>query len=73
MRLKAEFLTNTVQKFSPYLTGNTLRLRYKCQPVNAVSETIAVFFVRTIRNLGRRQSLCVLKHAVYSDNWILNG
>jgi hypothetical protein len=23
-------------KFSPYLTGNTLRLRYKAQPVNAV-------------------------------------
>jgi hypothetical protein len=25
-----------VYKHSPYLTGNTLRLRYKAQPVNAV-------------------------------------
>jgi hypothetical protein len=23
-------------EFTPYLTGNTLRLRYKAQPVNAV-------------------------------------
>jgi hypothetical protein len=32
--------TNTLcgqnAEFSPYLTGNTLRLRYKAQPVNAV-------------------------------------
>jgi hypothetical protein len=25
-----------IYKFSPYLTGNTLRLRYKAQPINAV-------------------------------------
>jgi hypothetical protein len=25
-----------IYKFSPYLTGNTLRLRHKCQPVNSV-------------------------------------
>jgi hypothetical protein len=25
-----------IDKSSPYLTGNTLRLRYKAQPVNAV-------------------------------------
>jgi hypothetical protein len=25
-----------IYKLSPYLTGNTLRLRYKAQPVNAV-------------------------------------
>jgi hypothetical protein len=30
-----QFLTN-IYKFSSYLTGNTLRLRYKDQPVNAV-------------------------------------
>jgi hypothetical protein len=28
--------TNNIQTFSSYLTGNTLRLRYKAQPVNAV-------------------------------------
>jgi hypothetical protein len=33
---KTEFLLNTIYKFSSYLTGNTLRLRYKAQPVNAV-------------------------------------
>jgi hypothetical protein len=34
--LKTEFLLNDVYKSSPYLTGKTLRLRYKAQPVNAV-------------------------------------
>jgi hypothetical protein len=34
--LKTEFLLNNIQNFSPYLTGNTLRLGYKAQPVNAV-------------------------------------
>jgi hypothetical protein len=29
-------LLNNVYKPSPYLTGNTLRLRYKAQTVNAV-------------------------------------
>jgi hypothetical protein len=28
----------SIYKFSSYLTGNTLRLRYKAQPVNAVQE-----------------------------------
>jgi hypothetical protein len=27
---------NNIYKSSPYLTGNTLRLHYKAQPVNAV-------------------------------------
>jgi hypothetical protein len=27
---------NTEHRYSPYLTGNTLRLRYRAQPVNAV-------------------------------------
>jgi hypothetical protein len=35
--------TNNIQRFSPYLTGNTLYLRYKAQPVNAVKETVAVY------------------------------
>jgi hypothetical protein len=33
---KTEFLRNNIYKSSLYLTGNTLRLRYKAQPVNAV-------------------------------------
>jgi hypothetical protein len=41
--LKTDFLLNNIQKFSWYLTGNTLRLRYKGQRVNAVRETIAVY------------------------------
>jgi neutral trehalase len=31
-------------KSSPYLTGNTLHLRYRAQPVNAVWETVAVYW-----------------------------
>jgi hypothetical protein len=34
--LKTEFIHNFIYKFSLYVTGNTLRLRYKDQPVNAV-------------------------------------
>jgi hypothetical protein len=34
--LKTEFLHNFIYKFSLYLTGNTLRLRYKAQQVKAV-------------------------------------
>jgi hypothetical protein len=33
---KPEIRLRSIQKFSSYLTGNTLRLRYKAQPVNAV-------------------------------------
>jgi hypothetical protein len=29
-------LPNNLYEFSSYLTGNTLRLRYKAQPVNSV-------------------------------------
>jgi hypothetical protein len=34
--LKTTILLNCIYKFSSYLTGNTLRHRYKDQPVNAV-------------------------------------
>jgi hypothetical protein len=34
--LKTEFLHNFIYKFISYLTVNTLRLRYRTQPVNAV-------------------------------------
>jgi hypothetical protein len=43
--------TNTLcGHFSPYLTGNTLRLRYGAQLVNAVLGKQSLFIVRTIRN-----------------------
>jgi hypothetical protein len=31
-----EIHLHNTQQFSPYLTGNSLHLRYKAQPVNAV-------------------------------------
>jgi hypothetical protein len=34
--IKTEFLLNNIYKSRPYLTGNTLRLHYNAQPVNAV-------------------------------------
>jgi hypothetical protein len=34
--VKTEILLYNIYRFSPYLTGNTLHLRYKDQPVNAV-------------------------------------
>jgi hypothetical protein len=34
--LKAEFLHNLIYKSSLYLTGNTIRFRYKDQTVNVV-------------------------------------
>jgi hypothetical protein len=36
--IKTGFLPNNIYKCSLYLTGNTLRLHYKAQPVNAVWE-----------------------------------
>jgi hypothetical protein len=35
-KLKKEFLLNKTYKSSSYLTGNTLHLHYRAQPVNAV-------------------------------------
>jgi hypothetical protein len=35
-QLKPDIHPNNIYKFSSYPTGNTLRLRYKAQPVNAV-------------------------------------
>jgi hypothetical protein len=34
--LKTEFLLSDIYRSSLYLTGNTLRLHYRAQPVNAV-------------------------------------
>jgi hypothetical protein len=41
--LTTESFLNDIYKFSSHLTGNTLRLRYKDEPVNAARETIAVY------------------------------
>jgi hypothetical protein len=60
--LKTEFLLNNIYKSSSYLTRNTLRLRYKAQPL---------FIVRTIWN---REIHCVknaefqrVKHVVFKE------
>jgi hypothetical protein len=34
--LKTKYVLSSIWEFSSYLTGNTLRLNYKVQPVNAV-------------------------------------
>jgi translation initiation factor IF-1 len=36
-------LPNNIQESSLYLTANTLRLRYKAQPVMLFGETVAVY------------------------------
>jgi hypothetical protein len=41
--LKPELHVNNIYKSSSYLTGNTLRLHYRDQPVNDVGEIIAVY------------------------------
>jgi hypothetical protein len=41
--LNTEFVRNFIYEFSLYLTGNTLRLRYKAQPVNAVWGKVTVY------------------------------
>jgi hypothetical protein len=50
-----EFLQNYIYKFSSYLTGNTLRLRYKAQPVNAIGETVSVYCEN---HTGHTDTLC---------------
>jgi hypothetical protein len=40
----------TEHRYSPYLTGDTLRLHYRAQPVNAVWGKQLLFAVRTVRN-----------------------
>jgi hypothetical protein len=58
-------------KVSSYLTGNTLLLRYKDQPVNAGKQSL--FIVRTIGNtqihsVGRMQSFSMLKQVVHIES-----
>jgi hypothetical protein len=40
--LRIEFLLNSLCKISPYLTGNTLRLRYKPNRLMLFGETVAI-------------------------------
>jgi hypothetical protein len=67
---KTEFLLDNIQKFSSYLTGNTLRLRYRDRSVNAVYGEKCLFTGWTIRNtqihcVGRMQSFTMLQQVVH--------
>jgi hypothetical protein len=61
-----------------YLTGNTLRLHYRAQPVNAVWEIIAVYsenhkeYINTIRrqNVG---FLNIKADGIYNNHYALKG
>jgi hypothetical protein len=60
--LETEFQLNNIYKFSPYLTGNIFRLRYKAQPVNAVYGNSGTTQIHCV---GRMQSFSVLKQVVH--------
>jgi hypothetical protein len=60
-------------KLSSYLTGNTLRLRYKAQPVNYVWGNSRCLLLRIVWNteihcVGRLHSFSVLKQVVPYSN-----
>jgi hypothetical protein len=60
-------LPNNIQESPPYLTENTLLLRYKAQTVNAVGETAAAYcenHMIQIHSMGRLQRFLTLKLAV---------
>jgi hypothetical protein len=76
--LKTEFPLNNLYKSSPCLTGNTLRLRYKVQSVNAVRETVAVYCenhkesTNTLR--GQKVEFQHFEaYGRYSNRWALKG
>jgi hypothetical protein len=56
--IKTKFLLHNIKELSPYLTGNTLRLRYKAQQVRTIRNT-------QTRSVGRMQSSALLKQVVY--------
>jgi hypothetical protein len=68
MKLLNPLLQNNIYKSSLYLTGNTLRLRYKEQPVNAVQGNSRCLFWEPYGTqkytVGRMQSLSKLKSMV---------
>jgi hypothetical protein len=61
----------TIQRFSPYLTGNALRLHNKAQPVNAVQENNHCLlwepYGTQIHCVGRMQWLLMLKYVVHTS------
>jgi hypothetical protein len=67
---------NNTYKSSPYLTGNTLRLHYKAQPVNAVWGNSCCLlwepYGTQIHCADRMQSFCVKAGGTYSNHWALN-
>jgi hypothetical protein len=76
--LKTDFLLNITYKFSLYLTGNTLRLHYKAQPVNAVGETVAVYCEKHTEHIdtlcGQNTEIWYVKAGgTYSDQWAVEG
>jgi hypothetical protein len=63
---RTQFILNNIYNLSSYFTGNTLRLRYEDQQVNAVYEMIALC-CKNIRNIqvhsvGRMRIYSMLKH-----------
>jgi hypothetical protein len=57
-RLLTEFVLNKIYRFNLNLTGNTLSLRYKDQPVSAVQEN-------HFHSVGRRHNFNILKQVVH--------
>jgi hypothetical protein len=70
--LKTALLLNNIYKSSPYLTGNTLRLRYKAQPVNAVWGNSSCLLRETYAThkytVRAECSYSILKRVVYIVN-----
>jgi hypothetical protein len=61
---------NNIYRYSPYLTGNTLRLHYRAQPVNAVycenhtEHTVTLY-------MDRMHGSSVLKKVVHIVTFVL--
>jgi hypothetical protein len=57
--LRAEVKIKVTLRLAVYLTGNTLSLRYKHQPVILFRETVAVYcneHTKQIKSVGKTQS-----------------
>jgi hypothetical protein len=76
--MKPEVSQSNVYRPRSYVTGNTSRLRYKAQPVNAVWGNVAVYCenhtARTNTLCGQNAEFrCVKAGGAYNDHWALNG